>query len=71
MNNTQLEVKEFEQNIKSKSPIKSSISNSITSIMSRFSFEDVLLFGILFLLIQEEVEDDFLIMIIVLLILTE
>lgn len=67
MDNTQLEVKEFEQNI-AKRP---SISNAITSIMSRFSFEDILLFGILFLLIQEEVEDDFLIMLIVLLILTE
>lgn len=67
MDNTQLEVKEFEQNI-AKRP---SISNAITSIMSRFSFEDILLFGILFLLIQEEIEDDFLIMLIVLLILTE
>lgn len=48
-----------------------SIIKTIKSSISNFELEDLILFGILFILIQEEVKDDFLILIIIFLIFSE
>jgi len=48
-----------------------SFQGRIKNILSRFNFEDLLLLAVLFLLIEEGVEDEFLILMIVLLILAE
>lgn len=57
-----------------KTDIKSAISgfpNRIKNIFSNLGTEDILLFIVLFILIEEGVEDDFLIIALILLILTE
>lgn len=57
---------------KEASAVKSLQRNNITNrLFSNFSFEDLLLFFILFILIEEGIDDDFLILTIIFLILTK
>lgn len=67
MKKTSMEIKEILPNPQIK-PQKS--NTKVNKQFQNFDFEDLLLFFILFLLIQEGVEDEFLIVMIILLIIT-